>query len=110
MADPLVDLTRIVVQLSHVAYRFEPRMAERRGSIRHYQTWNAEQTRARLPEAEVLVISGLWNLGLLEVAGRLRFIQSIGAGYEQFPQDELRRRGIRLASARGANRNAVSEH
>jgi phosphoglycerate dehydrogenase-like enzyme len=57
-----------------------------------------------------LVVSGLWRNELLELAPGLRFIQSIGAGYDQFPLEELRRRGIRLASARGVNRNAVSEH
>ena len=40
----------------------------------------------------------------------LRFLQSIGAGYDQFPLDELRSRGIRLANASGVNKNAVSEH
>jgi phosphoglycerate dehydrogenase-like enzyme len=40
----------------------------------------------------------------------LRFIQSIGAGTDQFPHDALERRGIRLASARGVNARAVAEH
>src|SRR5262249_49526690 len=41
---------------------------------------------------------------------KLRFIQAIGAGTDQFPRDELSKRGIRLASARGVNARAVSEH
>jgi len=41
---------------------------------------------------------------------RLRFIQAIGAGTDQFPRDELTRRDIRLASARGVNARAVAEH
>ncbi|MBI4622169.1 MAG: D-2-hydroxyacid dehydrogenase [Verrucomicrobia bacterium] len=110
MDNPFADLGAITVQFSHVAYRFGPGFAERRTGIGHYQTWNREETRARLPEADVLVVSGFWNDALLEAADRLRFIQSIGAGYDQFPLDELRRRGIRLASARGANSKAVSEH
>jgi len=65
---------------------------------------------ARIGEADVLVISGLWRNALLERAGRLRFIQSIGAGTDQFPRDELARRGIRLASAAGVNARAVAEH
>jgi D-2-hydroxyacid dehydrogenase (NADP+) len=58
----------------------------------------------------VLVVSGFWRNSLLDNAPNLRFIQSIGAGYDQFPLEELRARGIRLASAKGVNRNAVSEH
>jgi phosphoglycerate dehydrogenase-like enzyme len=69
-----------------------------------------DETKTRIGEANVLVISGLWRNELLDLAPQLRFIQAIGAGYDQFPLEELRRRGIRLASARGVNRNAVSEH
>jgi phosphoglycerate dehydrogenase-like enzyme len=58
----------------------------------------------------VLVVSGLWHNGLLDRAKKLRFIQAIGAGTDQFPRDELRKRGIRLASARGVNARAVAEH
>ena len=64
----------------------------------------------RIAEADVLVVSGLWRHALLERAPRLRLIQSIGAGVDQFPRDALAARGIRLASARGVNARAVSEH
>jgi Phosphoglycerate dehydrogenase and related dehydrogenases len=47
---------------------------------------------------------------LVEKATRLRFIQSIGAGTDQFGRDALSARGIRLASASGVNMKAVSEH
>jgi phosphoglycerate dehydrogenase-like enzyme len=64
----------------------------------------------RVGEADVLVISGLWHNRLLDRAGNLRFIQAIGAGTDQFPLEELKKRGIRLASARGVNYRAVAEH
>jgi len=65
---------------------------------------------ARVNEADVLVVSGFWRNEILEQAGKLQFIQSIGAGYDQFPLDTLAQRGIALANASGVNRNAVSEH
>jgi D-2-hydroxyacid dehydrogenase (NADP+) len=34
-------------------------------------------------------------------AKRLRFIQSIGAGTDQFSRESLKQHGVRLASARG---------
>jgi phosphoglycerate dehydrogenase-like enzyme len=71
---------------------------------------DAESLDKRLPEADVLVISGLWRDALLDRAPRLRYIQSIGAGTDQFPRDALASRGIRLASARGVNARAVAEH
>lgn len=64
----------------------------------------------RIGAADVLVISGLWQDSLLERAARLRFIQAIGAGTDQFPREELAKRGVRLASARGVNARAVAEH
>ena len=64
----------------------------------------------RVGEADVLVISGLWQSQLIDQTTRLRFIQSIGAGTDQFPREDLARRGIRLASARGVNARAVAEH
>ena len=99
-----------VVCFAHVAYQMEAVFAERENRIRHFQTWNMEKTIQRLPEAHVLAVSGMWEDVLLEHARKLKYIQSIGAGYDQFPLEELKARGIRLANARGVNRNAVSEH
>ena len=65
--------------------------------------------RAR-PRSAPLVISGLWRNDLLPRAKRLRFIQSIAAGTDQFLLEALKQHGVRLASARGVNARAISEH
>jgi phosphoglycerate dehydrogenase-like enzyme len=101
------DLT---ICFAHVAYQMATQFAARQTGIHHFEVRTVDDLTARIAEADVLVVSGLWRNHLLEQAPRLKFIQSIGAGVDQFPQEELRRRGIRLASARGVNRNAVSEH
>lgn len=95
---------------AHTAYQMSATFERRGTGLRHFQAWLPEEVTARIGEANILVVSGFWRNDLLDLAPQLRFIQSIGAGYDQFPLDELRRRGIRLASARGVNRNAVSEH
>lgn len=100
----------LTICFAHIAYQMAPLFAQRNTGIDHFQAWDQATLRERMPEADVLVVSGFWHNDLLENAPRLRFIQSIGAGYDQFPQDELRARGIRLASAQGVNKNAVSEH
>src|SRR5687768_14652480 len=100
----------LTICFAHVAYQMEQAFRARETGIAHFQVQDGEALAARLPQADVLVVSGLWRNSLLEDAPRLRWIQSIGAGYDQFPLDELRRRGVRLSSARGVNRNAVSEH
>ena len=43
-------------------------------------------------------------------ASKLKFIQSISAGTDQYDKALLRERGIRLASAAGVNAEAVAEH
>ena len=112
------DLT---ICFAHVAYQLDTIFARRQSGlgnsasagqqrIRHFQAWNPEDLAARLQEADVLLVSGFWQNELLDVAPRLRFIQSIGAGVDQFDLDALRQRGIRLATASGVNSNAVSEH
>jgi D-2-hydroxyacid dehydrogenase (NADP+) len=102
--------SELTICFAHVAYQLSARFTARQTGVSHFQVWTLEELTTRLPEADVLVISGLWRNFLLDDAPRLRFIQSIGAGVDQFLQEELRRRGIRLASARGVNRNAVAEH
>ena len=63
--------------------------------INSFAVRDPETLMKRVSEADVLVISGLWQNQLLDRAKRLRFIQSIGAGTDQFPRDALARRGIR---------------
>src|SRR5215831_19084126 len=100
----------IAICFAHVAYRLEERFAARATGIASFEVRDPEGLERRVAEADVLVISGLWRDGLLDRARKLRLIQSIGAGTDQFPKDELARRGIRLASARGVNARAVAEH
>ncbi|CAN5697748.1 D-2-hydroxyacid dehydrogenase [soil metagenome] len=100
----------LLICFAHVAYPMAAIFAKRNSDLPHFQVWTVDDLIARLPEADVLVVSGFWRNQLLDNAPRLKFIQAIGAGVDQFPRDELQRRGIRLASARGVNRNAVSEH
>ena len=47
---------------------------------------------------------------MLEGADKLKWIQSIGVGYNQFPLEELEKRGIILTNAVGVNSPAVAEH
>jgi D-2-hydroxyacid dehydrogenase (NADP+) len=52
----------------------------------------------------------LWRDALIAPAPKLRFIQSISAGTDQYGRDALRAAGIRLASGQGVNARAVAEH
>lgn len=103
-------LNDITIHFAHSAYQLAT-LFERRGTgIEHFQTWSVAETRARMGDAEVLILSGFWNDDMLAQADRLRFIQVCGAGYDQFDQDAIRARGVRLANSSGVNVNAVSDH
>jgi phosphoglycerate dehydrogenase-like enzyme len=101
---------KIAICFAHVAYRLQERFSAVETGINSFAVRDHETLIERVDEADVLVISGLWQNQLLDRAKRLRFVQSIGAGTDQFPREELARRGIRLASARGVNARAVAEH
>jgi phosphoglycerate dehydrogenase-like enzyme len=100
----------LTICFAHVAYRLRERFLTLATGIESFEVRDGAALERRVGEADVLVISGLWRNDLLPRAKRLRFIQSIGAGTDQFSREALRQHGVRLASARGVNALAVSEH
>ena len=83
------------------------RAANRRA---HFEVRTLEELERRAREADVLVVSGLWRNALITSAPKLRFVQSFSAGTDQFDKALFMKRGVRLASAQGANERAVAEH
>ena len=98
----------LTICFAHVAYQLGPRFVARNRGIRYMQVSIYPELEACIGSVDVLVISGLWRDELLDRAGRLRFIQSIGAGTDQFSHEPIT--SIRLASLRGVNARAVSDH
>jgi phosphoglycerate dehydrogenase-like enzyme len=109
-ARPFPDRANLTICFAHVAYRLGERFAVRKTGVRAIEVRGFDDFSARIPEADVVVVSGLWRNELIKPATKLRFIQSIGAGVDQFDRDALRARDIRLASAQGVNERAVSQH
>ena len=101
------DLT---ICFAHVAYRMADRFAARSTGIRHFQVNSLEELTVRIGDADVLSVSGLWRNNLIARAPKLKFIQSISAGTDQYSREALKAAGIRLASAQGVNARAVAEH
>jgi phosphoglycerate dehydrogenase-like enzyme len=101
---------RLTICFAHVAYQMQERFLPRRTGIKGFSVRTPDEFERRIGEADVVVVSGMWRNELLEKAQRLRFIQSIGAGTDQFDREKLKQRGIHLASAQGVNVHAVSEH
>ncbi|HYV88200.1 MAG TPA: D-2-hydroxyacid dehydrogenase [Candidatus Polarisedimenticolia bacterium] len=101
---------RLTLCFAHAAYRLQERFLLRGTGMNCFEIRSLDDLERRLPEADVLVVSGLWRNTLLDKAPRLGFIQSISAGIDQYDTAALKARGISLASAQGANAAAVSEH
>ena len=80
---------KIVICCAHVAYQLHERLSALETGINSFAVRDPETLVKRVGEADVLVISGLWQNLLLDRTKRLRFIQSIGAGTDQFPREEL---------------------
>ena len=99
---------QLTICFAHVAYRLRERFLALATSIESFEVRDGAALERRISEADVLVISGLWRNDLLPRAKRLRFIQSIGAGTDQFSREALSQYGVRLASTRGVR--AVCEH
>jgi phosphoglycerate dehydrogenase-like enzyme len=106
----LPDRDQLVVCFAHAAYQMKACFDALNTGIASFEVREREAFERRAPEADVIVVSGMWHNGLIPLATRLRFIQSIGSGTDQFDKAQLAARGVRLASAAGVNARAVSEH
>lgn len=101
---------KIRLCFAHGAYDMKP-IFERMGlGLECFQVSTYEDLKDRLPDADVLIASGLWKNELLEHAPRLKYLQSVSSGTNQYDLDAFKARGILLASGSGVNMNAVSEH
>jgi phosphoglycerate dehydrogenase-like enzyme len=101
---------QLVICFAHAAYQMKACFDALNTGIASFEVRERDEFERRAPEADVIVVSGMWHNGLIPLATRLRFIQSIGSGTDQFDQGQLAARGIRLASAAGVNARAVAEH
>jgi D-2-hydroxyacid dehydrogenase (NADP+) len=107
---PLTSRATLTIGFAHVAYRMAEVFAAREAGVAHFEVRTQEDLERRAPEADVLVLSGLWRNTLLARAPKLRFVQSLSVGTDQYDKPLFVKQGVRLANARGANERAVAEH
>ena len=105
---PPRDKTTILFM--HGAYQMADRFAARKTSVTHVQVRAYDAALASIGTADVVCVSMMWKNDLLAKAPKLKFVQSISAGMDQYDVPAFKTRGIRLASAAGVNANAVAEH
>jgi D-2-hydroxyacid dehydrogenase (NADP+) len=101
------DLT---ICFAHAAYQMKATFDALNTGIGSFEVRDRADLDRRIGEADVVLASGMWHNGLIPNAPRLRFIQSISSGTDQYDKPALAARGVRLASAAGVNARAVAEH
>jgi phosphoglycerate dehydrogenase-like enzyme len=107
---PLPSRAELTVLFAHPAYQLGAEFARRNTGIRALEARSLPEVIAHAASAHIMCMSGLWRDEHLAQAPNLKFVQSISAGINNFGQDAFRARGVRLASAQGANAIAVAEH
>jgi D-2-hydroxyacid dehydrogenase (NADP+) len=100
----------LTIGFAHAAYRAAEAFAARRLGVAHFEVRTSAELERRAPEADVLVVSGLWRNTLMANTPKLRFVQSLSAGTDQYDKALFASRGVRLANAQGANERGVAEH
>jgi D-2-hydroxyacid dehydrogenase (NADP+) len=100
----------LTICFAHAAYRMKDRFELRKTGIRNFEVRAYDDLAKRIGEADVVLASGMWKNELIAHAPRLKFIQSISSGVDQYSKEQLAAKGVRLASAAGVNARAVAEH
>jgi phosphoglycerate dehydrogenase-like enzyme len=98
------------VLFAHVAYEFEAPLRARNTGLSFDIARSYAELEAKIPAADLLCVSMMWKNELAPKARKLKLIQSISAGTDQYDRAVLKAHGIRLASGQGVNANAVAEH
>jgi D-2-hydroxyacid dehydrogenase (NADP+) len=100
----------LAICFGHPAYEVKAAFDALNTGVESFEVKQFDEFERRIAEADVVVVSGFWNNDLLKKAPRLKFIQSISAGINQYDLGALKAAGVRLSSAQGVNMNAVSDH
>jgi D-2-hydroxyacid dehydrogenase (NADP+) len=101
---------QLTICFAHAAYQMKACFDALNTGIASFEVRERDEFERRAHEADVIVVSGMWHNGLIPLAAKLSFVQSIGSGTDQFDKATLAARGVRLASAAGVNARAVAEH
>lgn len=101
---------QLTILFGHPAYRVKAAFDALGSGVRTLEVDTFPAFEAQFGAADVVVCSGFWRNQFLARDNRLKFIQSISAGTDQYDRAALAAAKVRLASAHGVNVNAVSDH
>ena len=61
----------------------------RKTGIRSFEVRAYDDLAKRIPDADIVVVSGMWRNDLIACASKLKFIQSISSGMDQYSKEQL---------------------
>ena len=88
----------VTICFAHAAYQMKARFDVRKTGIKSFQVWAYDDLQKRVGEADVVVVSGMWKNDLIPAASKLKFIQSISSGMDQYSKEQLAAKKVRLAA------------
>ena len=100
----------LTICFAHAAYQMKARFDARKTGIKSFQVSSYDEFLKRIPEADVVSASGMWKNDLLPHAKKLKYIQSISSGMNQYDDKAINAAGVKLCSGAGVNAVAVAEH
>jgi D-2-hydroxyacid dehydrogenase (NADP+) len=100
----------LTICFAHAAYQMKNRFDARKIGIKSFQVSSYDEFLKRIPEADVVSASGMWKNDLLPHAKKLKYIQSISSGMNQYDDKAIAAAGVKLCSGAGVNAIAVAEH
>ena len=74
----------LTICFAHAAYQMKARFDARKTGIKSFQVSSYDEFLKRIPEADVVSASGLWKNDLLPHAKKVKYIQSISSGMNQY--------------------------
>jgi D-2-hydroxyacid dehydrogenase (NADP+) len=100
----------LTICFAHAAYQMKARFDARKTGIKSFQVTSYDEFLKRIAEADVVSASGMWKNDLLPHAKKVKYIQSISSGMNQFDDKAIGAAGVKLCSGAGVNAIAVAEH
>ena len=100
----------LTICFAHAAYQMQACFELRNTGVKCFQVRSYDEFLQRVGEADVVSVSGMWKNDLIPHAKKLKYIQSISSGMNQFSEPLIGAANIRLCSGAGVNAVAVAEH
>jgi phosphoglycerate dehydrogenase-like enzyme len=110
MPAPFPAAKDLKICFAHAAYRMGDRFAARNTGIAFVEVRTSEDLLRAGRDADIVCTSMMWRNELLDAAPRLKYVQSISAGTDQYDKAKFTAKGVRLASGAGVNARAVAHH